>query len=74
MAAFGDGCAYVNREDDAGDRGLRTSKLQYGPAKLAPKYHFLPQNELLRHVSAIPELKTERLDPLGHHGGGHSRL
>ena len=61
VAAFGDGCAYVNREDDAGDRGLRTSKLQYGPAKLAPKYHFLPQNELLRHVSAIPELKTERL-------------
>ena len=32
-----------------------------GPAKLSPKYHFLPQNELLRHVSAIPELKTERL-------------
>ena len=61
VAAFGDGFAYVNREDDAGDRGLRTSKLQYGPAKLAPKYHFLPQNELLRHVSAIPELKTERL-------------
>ena len=61
VAAFGDGCAYVNREDDAGDRGLRTSKLQYGPAKLAPKYHFLPQNELLRHVSAIPELKAERL-------------
>ena len=61
VAAFGDGCTYVNREDDAGDRGLRTSKLQYGPAKLAPKYHFLPQNELLRHVSAIPELKTERL-------------
>ena len=61
VAAFGDGCAYVNREDDAGDRGLRTSKLQYGPAKLSPKYHFLPQNELLRHVSAIPELKTERL-------------
>ena len=61
VAAFGDGCAYVNREDDAGDRGLRTSKMQYGPAKLAPKYHFLPQNELLRHVSAIPELKTERL-------------
>ena len=26
VAAFGDGCAYVNREDDAGDRGLRTSK------------------------------------------------
>ncbi len=61
VEAFGEGCAWVNREDDAGDRGLRTSKLQYGPAKLAPKYHFLPQNELLRHVSAIPTLTTERL-------------
>jgi len=35
--------------------------LQYGPAKLAPKYRFEPQNELTRHVNAIPELKTERL-------------
>lgn len=58
---FGEGCVWVNREDDAGDRGLRTSKLQYGPARLAPKYHFLPQNELLRHVSEIPVLQTERL-------------
>ena len=61
VEAFGDGCTWVNREDDAGDRGLRTSKLQYGPAKLAAKYHFVPQNELLRHVAEIPELKTERL-------------
>ena len=61
VETFGEGCTLVNREDDAGDRGLRTSKLQYGPAKLAPKYHFLPQNELLRHVERIPELKTERL-------------
>ena len=58
---FGDGCQWINREDDAADRGLRTSKLQYGPAKLAPKYCFEPQNELLRHVQAIPELRTERL-------------
>ena len=59
--AFGDDCQWINREDDAADRGLRTSKLQYGPANLAPKYRFEPQNELLRHVDAIPELKTERL-------------
>ena len=58
---FGDGCKYLNREDDAADKGLRASKIQYGPAKLAPKYLFEPQNELLRHVDAIPELKTERL-------------
>lgn len=59
--AFGEGCQWINREDDAADRGLRTSKLQYGPARLAPKYRFEPQNALLRHVSVIPELKTERL-------------
>lgn len=38
---------WINREDDAADKGLRTSKLQYGPARLAPKYRFDPQNELL---------------------------
>ena len=59
--AFGGDCQWLNREDDAADKGLRTSKLQYGPAKLAPKYRFEPQNELLSHVSVIPELKTERL-------------
>lgn len=59
--AFGDGSQWVNREDDAADRGLRTSKLQYGPAKLAGKFCFEPMNELQRHVSKIPELKTERL-------------
>ena len=51
----------MNREDDAADRGLRTSKLQYGPAKLAPKFCFEPQNELLAHIHEIPELQTERL-------------
>ncbi len=59
--AFGDGCQWINREDDAADRGLRTSKLQYGPCKLAPKYRFEPCNELLSHVDAIPTLHTQRL-------------
>ena len=58
---FGEGCRYFNREDDAADKGLRISKLQYGPAFLAAKYRFEPQNELLRHVSEIPELSTPRL-------------
>ena len=59
--AFGEGCQWVNREDDAADRGLRTSKLQYGPARLAHKYRFEPQNELLSHVREIPVLQTGRL-------------
>jgi RimJ/RimL family protein N-acetyltransferase len=58
---FGTDVKYFNREDDAADRGLRTSKLQYGPAFLAPKYSFEPQNELLYHVQEIPELHTPRL-------------
>lgn len=59
--AFGDGCEWINREDDAGDRGLRISKIQYGPACLAAKYYVKPENELRRFVKEIPELQTERL-------------
>ena len=59
--AFGENCRLINRESDAADSGLRTSKLQYGPVRLAPKYRFEPQNELLRHVDAIPTLTTPRL-------------
>lgn len=59
--AFGGGCEWINREDDAGDRGLRTSKTQYGPACLAAKYYVRPENELRRFVKEIPELRTERL-------------
>ncbi len=58
---FEQGVLLINREDDSADRGLRTSKLQYGPVKLAPKYYFEPLNELLCHVKDVPELKTQRL-------------
>ena len=58
---FGEGCQWINREDDAADRGLRTSKLQYGPAMLGSKFCFEPKNELMEYVETIPELKTERL-------------
>ena len=60
-AAFGRDCQWIDREDDAADKGLRTSKLQYGPAKLAPKYRFEPMNELMRHITEIPEVETARL-------------
>ena len=58
---FGGDVTYFNREDDAADRGLRTSKLQYGPAFLGSKYQVKVQNELMRHLEAIPMLKTARL-------------
>ena len=51
---------WINREDDADDKGLRTSKLQYRPAFLAEKYCFDVENELYA-LDAIPTIRTERL-------------
>jgi hypothetical protein len=55
-----DGVRWINREDDADDRGLRTSKLQYLPSELAEKYCFDVENELFT-LPAVPTLTTERL-------------
>ncbi len=55
-----EGVAYLNRMDDAGDAGLRKSKLQYRPAELVDKYNLSPKRAIDR-VSHLPELETERL-------------
>ena len=57
---FGEGCEWINREDDARDKGLRTSKMQYLPAELGSKMHFEVGSEL-DDWDAIPRLETERL-------------
>lgn len=35
-----EGVDFINREDDSGDLGLRTSKTQYGPCAMCDKYYF----------------------------------
>lgn len=59
-AHFGKDCTYINREDDGGDRGLRTSKTQYLPVALGKKYKVETAAELSRLV-ALPTISTERL-------------
>lgn len=60
VRAFGGDCTYVNREDDAAERGLRISKLQYQPVTVAQKFDLDIEN-ILHTLSAIPTLRTERL-------------
>lgn len=57
---FGGDALWFNREDDAGSKGLRTSKLQYLPAAMGRKFRVELENESHR-LHAIPTLTTERL-------------
>ncbi len=55
-----EGVEYLNRMDDAGDLGLRKSKLQYLPCELVDKYNVIPHREIER-IKEKPMLKTSRL-------------
>ena len=59
-ACFGQECTYLNREDDAADRGLRTSKTQYLPCAMGKKYQVEVACEL-RALEDIPSLLSDRL-------------
>ena len=59
-AHFGGDMQWINRQDDAHDKGLRTSKLQYLPVELAGKMRLEVGCEL-DLLEEIPEIKTERL-------------
>ena len=59
-ARYGADMTWINRQDDAHDKGLRTSKLQYLPVELAGKMRLEVGCEL-DLLEEIPEIRTERL-------------
>ena len=59
-AYYGQDCLWCNREDDARDKGLRTSKLQYLPRELGGKVRIDVGTEL-DSLPRIPTVKSERL-------------
>ena len=59
-AHYGQGCLWCNREDDARDKGLRMSKLQYLPQELGGKVRIDVGTEL-DGLTRIPVIKSERL-------------
>ncbi|MCD8309463.1 MAG: GNAT family N-acetyltransferase [Clostridia bacterium] len=51
----------INREDDAGDRGLRKSKLQYNPVALGDKFTVIP-HRIIDGISRLPEINGGRVE------------
>ena len=59
---FASDCEVINREEDANDKGLRTSKLQYLPSMIGSKYAIEAETELAVNIDdLIPTINTERL-------------
>ena len=59
-AYYGGGCTWINREDDAADKGLRTSKTQYLPADMGRKYRVSVSTDLYA-LDKVPALRSARL-------------
>ncbi len=59
-AFAGEGVKYINREEDCGDLGLRTSKTQYHPIEIKKK-NAVKVNTLFDRLPKSFELKTDRL-------------
>lgn len=60
LAFTGGDVKYLNRMDDAGDMGLRKSKLQYLPCEIVGKYNISPRRAI-DAVAHLPTIETPRL-------------
>ncbi len=57
---FASDVEFINREDDAGSKGLRTSKMQYQPIAILDKIQVRIRSELY-YIEKIPTIRTARL-------------